>query len=609
MSVILKKLSWSNMFSYGDNNELELVTDKVSQLVASNGSGKSSLSLILQELLYNKNVKGLKKAEILNRNTKSKTWTGKLEFSVDGVNYEIISKRTGATSDIILLKEGKDISEHKVLDTYKKVQEIIGRDFETFSQLTYQSSTDSLEFLKATDTNRKKFLINLFNLGRYIEIGEDLKLKVSQKEKELLSKQGELKAVNDFINNTHIPEKADTKEIPSIDETLSIKIASLKTELIEQKKICDKIDSNNLFIKERDSLIFDLGLEKPTIDSEIYNIVSNTQKIINGLEANIVTFRKELKKLDLADHCYACGQVLDNSKAQQMSEDLKIKIKQAEDAVANESKFLHRNQELIRDYEIAKGKYDKNQKAIDRFTNITQLIDSNLPTDYPDYKHIASEIKRLEQELTWQVNTYDEVRQFNESVRVRNAKIDGLLEQLRDFKVRQVLYNDAIIKLQDELTNLTILRKAFSSSGIVAYKIENVAKQLEDKINYYLSLLSDGQFQVIFRLTGDKLNIVVINNGKEVSVDSLSGGEFSRVQTSVLLAARNTLDTIGGKSINVLFLDEITGVLDDAGKEKLFEVLEEEQGLNVFLISHDYSHPLIKQINIVKENDISYIKN
>ena len=57
--------------------------------------------------------------------------------------------------------------------------------------------------------------------------------------------------------------------------------------------------------------------------------------------------------------------------------------------------------------------------------------------------------------------------------------------------------------------------------------------------------------------------------------------------------------------MNLLFLDEITGVLDDEGKEKLVDVLREEEDLNVFLISHDFTHPLIDKISIVKENNIS----
>lgn len=74
MGVVLKTLEWSNMFSYGPKNRLELNRNAVTQLSAPNGSGKSSLALIIQELLYNKNVKGLKKADILNRYNGAKSW-------------------------------------------------------------------------------------------------------------------------------------------------------------------------------------------------------------------------------------------------------------------------------------------------------------------------------------------------------------------------------------------------------------------------------------------------------------------------------------------------------------------------------------------------------
>ena len=71
---------------------------------------------------------------------------------------------------------------------------------------------------------------------------------------------------------------------------------------------------------------------------------------------------------------------------------------------------------------------------------------------------------------------------------------------------------------------------------------------------------------------------------------------------------RSLLSKIGGNYINLLFLDEITGVLDDAGKEKLIDILQEENNLNVFLISHDFTHPLIEKISIIKENNVSYIE-
>ena len=158
------------------------------------------------------------------------------------------------------------------------------------------------------------------------------------------------------------------------------------------------------------------------------------------------------------------------------------------------------------------------------------------------------------------------------------------------------------------MNNLNILKKAFSTSGIVAFKLENLTKELQNSINYYLSLLSDGQFQVKFTLDREKLNIIVVNNGVSTPIETVSGGEFSRIQTAILLAIRNLLSKLGGSSINLLFLDEITGVLDDEGKEKLIEVLQIEENLNVFLISHDFTHPLIDQIQITKNNNISSIE-
>ena len=61
--IELKKLTFSNMFSYGEKeNSIYFNNNKITQLTAPNGSGKSSIALILQEVLFNKNIKGIKKS-------------------------------------------------------------------------------------------------------------------------------------------------------------------------------------------------------------------------------------------------------------------------------------------------------------------------------------------------------------------------------------------------------------------------------------------------------------------------------------------------------------------------------------------------------------------
>ena len=65
--ITLKQLKWSNCFSYGGDNELILDENTVTQIIGTNGMGKSSIPLIIEEVLYNKNSKGIKKADIPNR--------------------------------------------------------------------------------------------------------------------------------------------------------------------------------------------------------------------------------------------------------------------------------------------------------------------------------------------------------------------------------------------------------------------------------------------------------------------------------------------------------------------------------------------------------------
>ena len=71
-NITLKTLKFSNMFSYGKENKIDLNKSRISQLTAPNGSGKSSIAMIIQETLFNKNIKGIKKSDILNRWSKEK---------------------------------------------------------------------------------------------------------------------------------------------------------------------------------------------------------------------------------------------------------------------------------------------------------------------------------------------------------------------------------------------------------------------------------------------------------------------------------------------------------------------------------------------------------
>ncbi len=605
--IKLKTLSFSNLFSYGKNNIIHFDANRITQLTAPNGSGKTSIALILQEVLFNKNIKSIKKNDLLNRWGNQKTWEASLSFEIDGVPYTMETKRTGASTKVKLSKEGVDISDHKILDTYKKLHSLLGLDFEIFSQLTYQSSVDLLDFLKATDTNRKKFLINLFNLEKYVQIGESLKLKYNSTDKDVAKISGELKSIEDFLATTEIPEKQAEQPLPFIDDSLQQRIGVLNGELENHDKDCKKIDQNNMYIAERDSLSFKMDLPVPE-QFKNAQLLQEQKESLLLTQNNLNSMKKELRGIDDRDTCPTCGQAIDNQKAVVLKNNLENKIYQQEGNVVVYTKNINELEEELRKNQSAHRVYEQNKRMIERFEHLTQLIDFKLPIEHPDAEVIRNEKNMIQENYQNQKIQYDKIVNFNKQVGVNNAKIEALEEQKANFLNRQNVVKNDKISLSKSLNNLNILKKAFSTSGIVAFKLENLTKELQNAINHYLSLLSDGQFQIRFTLDKEKLNIVVINNGETTPIETVSGGEFSRIQTAILLAIRNLLSKLGGSSINLLFLDEITGVLDDEGKEKLIEVLKQEDNMNVFLISHDFTHPLVDKVHILKDKNISTVR-
>ena len=67
------------------------------------------------------------------------------------------------------------------------------------------------------------------------------------------------------------------------------------------------------------------------------------------------------------------------------------------------------------------------------------------------------------------------------------------------------------------------------------------------------------------------------------------------------------MSSISKSRINILFLDEVINVLDDSGREKMVEVLLQED-LNTYVVSHGWTHPLLEKIEVVKKGNVSKLE-
>ena len=595
------ELRWSNAFSYGKDNVLKLNECPLTQLVGKNGNGKSSVALVIEEVLFNQNSKKIKKADILNRYTKDKNYTIELDFDKDGTLYTVRTSRTINSGSVTLLRSGIDMSSHTSTGTYKSIEHILGYDHKTFSQIVYQSSVSSLEFLTATDTARKKFLIELLNLTKYTKANEVFKDLASDMAKNVESIQAKISTVRSWLNKYEkedLTEKAIEEEVPPPTSIIE-RITLLTSELNNIEATNKKITQNNTYRKILDNIVLDT-IRIPAPDT-------------SSLVPTKVALAEVQKKLKTGKHlatqhtgptikCPTCSQDMDNSTMFSMVVEFE---KNKADLMEEEINLSNK----INQIESLNKKYLAQEKQLQEWEKYHALVDNTISTELLDREELTKEINSLQSMADTINNTILKTRKANKLASEHNAKIKVITEQMDSMtKELSELSEELAIKVS-ELSNLQILVKAFSTTGLVAYKIESLVKDLEEITNEYLGALADGRFQLGFKIaSSDKLNVVINDNGRDIDITALSSGERARVNVATLLAIRKLMQTLSNSRTNLLILDETVENLDADGKEKLIEVLLQEENLNTFLISHGFTHPLLEKINIVKEKNISRVE-
>jgi DNA repair exonuclease SbcCD ATPase subunit len=598
--ITIKELRWSNCFSYGSSNTINFIKSPLIQLVGKNGHGKSSVALILEEVLFNKNSKGIKKADIHNRYINDKNYTIELDLERDGNQYTIKCIR-GGQQTVKLSKNGQDISSHTATQTYKIIEDIIGIDHKSFTQIVYQSSAVSLEFLTSADTARKKFLIEILNLTKYTKASERFKEITLELGKEISECQTKVNTINNWLNKY---EKTDLTVksfhiVETLNNELPRQVAELEIDISNLDKTNRKIIQNNTYKQQLSNI--DLSVSNPDkVEKEDIKRLQQQQaehmKTVKDGEA----FIKKLNNLH--GICPTCFSEINEEK---VSELIKEKTDEVENARASAAVALISASDLEQKDKL----YNQHIKQQTEWEKLHLLIDNSLPNKtlvkdelQAKYNNLAKTLKDTQQRIKLAEENNLKIQQHNSRVETIKQQLQEMNEELEEHSFQLNLMNERMSILQ-------VLTKTFSTTGLVAYKIECLVKDLEAITNSYLVDLSDGRFQISFKVnSSDKLNVIITDNGRDIDINALSGGERARVNVATLLAIRKLMQTLSSSRINLLILDETVEALDVEGKEKLVDVLLGEEHLNTVLISHSFSHPLIERIGIVKHSNISRIE-
>lgn len=613
--IQLNKLTFSNWFSYAENNEIELSSRALTQITGVNGAGKSSIPIIIEETLYGKNSKGIKKSDLANRNIPKWVLTSTIEFTKFDKEYIVKLVRGGSTKPTIFCN-GEDLSSHTATNTYKTIEKIIGLDFKTFSQLLYQSSTTSLHFLTDTDTQRKNFLIGLFSLDEYTSTHNTLKLTLKDKLSEINELTGSLNTIKSWITEH---EKKDLTLL-KIQEVPEEETAQLEDSLVENLAILANIDIKNKAINTNNQykrMLESIDISNtPVIRLKLGSYISEIKEDIELYKEKMADCKydkkvliAEIKELEsIPENCPTCDQSWPEEKQVNIIDLKKSELEKVESIFKQGLSIQEVLNSHLREYNLEEEQILAHNIKLQEFENLSARIDNTLPDKIYEIIEIDITIKNLKLSIAEDKAIIKKIIASNTKAAAHNATVKVLEEQLKTYREEVVDLQTLLEFEKVKASHLEVLKSAFSTNGLVAYKLEYLVKNLEQEINNYLVEFTGGGFNIQFDLVKDKLNVSILSKSKSVPLTSLSAGELGRVNISTLLAIRKLMSSISNVRINLLFLDEITGVLDDIGKEQLISILLKEDNLNTFIISHDYSHPLVEKIEILKDSDISRIE-
>jgi len=441
----------------------------------------------------------------------------------------------------------------------------------------------------------------LLHLEEYVKLFDVFREASKQVNIETVAIRANIATVEKWLTDNKL---TDTTILPMLE--LEMETEDDEKELRQLTKEIDNISEKNKKISKNEQykkLIKQVDLKEIQDITVIQKQSYDTQQAELGeYSATIAGSKRFATKLGkLGDTCPTCEQPVDSTFKQSLIDAEQLKIEQA--AMKSDQLAI-----IIADIKKNNALFERRETIQKTWEELYRSIDKDLPNKFLDEEQLKRSLDDVQERLLETKTVLARTARENQRRTKQNTRIQIIQEQTDSF-IADLTKNQKTLQGRSELlSNLEVLKKAFSTNGLIAYKIENLVKELEEMVNTYLAELSDGRFTLEFVVTNDKLNVEITDDGNVVDISDLSSGELARVNTATLIAIRKLMSSISESRINILFLDEVINVLDEVGREKLIEVLLQEEDLNTYVVSHGWTHPLLEKIEVVKEAKISRLE-
>lgn len=660
------KFTFSNMFSYGPDNEIDFTEyDGVYGVFAPNASGKSTLLDAFMYCIFDRCSKTSRALHVMNN--KSKDFKSCLQFELGGKVYEITRNGKRGYNNLVpvtvqftcIESDGTrtSLNGEDRDSTNKAIRDIVG-SYEDFTMTSLSTQNDNQNFIDKSQKDRKELLykfldIDIFEdlnkigrefyrdiqsqvkyieskgladkLSKLMEEYKEAKSQASKAEKEVNLDQKALLRVEEAI------EKLNKQLIPLTSEINIDQVrASLKSEEEKFGKIAEEAKSYKGLMGKLESEIDSLrpsdALNTKKIQKDLEDIQYELdEKIKQGVEVRGIKSRMHLDLGEAQTHQY-------DPECKYCIQSLVVKRgKEAEEMIPNLEKAEEVIQRRISELERRK---EEGKESLSLYNLITQKSQESFM-----YESKMQALKVIAEQCRDKVKAcYEDIEQYelNQASIVKNAKIEAKIQEQQttkdeiNKKLKQAIpiWNNAsknvgilehtIQETKASIEELHSLNKtalaynyylqAVNRDGIPYGILTKVLPLLESEVNDILSQLVD--FTLTLECTDKSAILASIKYGPDRfwPVELASGME----RFMLSLALRSALVNITTlPRPNFLAIDEGFGVLDADKVGSIYMLFDYLKTQYTFLIciSHlDVMRDLTdKHISIVKQDGASRI--
>lgn len=491
-------------------------------------------------------------------------------------------------------KQEKQSQEKQILDINQKIQ-LLKNDLKHIDIVLTQCK------IQDRNVELKKIQKKIRKQEKQQKELEDLKENISKKNIQIQQLKESLETytsqITTFENITkcslcHQEVSQEHKNI--IKQDINSKITQIKE---ESEKLTIQIDKDNIKVSS-------LNIELNTYQQNLANQIS-IQETIQQLQEQLIIEKKQSqekqKQIEILQSSLPKNLQEDNkNNYDQKQEELQKKLEEVQEEI-------YKLQQQKDNFNFQKEDFDQKQKQQESLKEKLIKIQTNLNLEnqIKEKLNILKEKKqdldqKQKQNLISQEKYQTSKEDLNEKLTQVKTKIqyqkqtkeeyENLLKIQQNHKINQ----DKLKENEDLIINHTsplssLIEKTIFTKFYVEFNehFEQIFKQL----------IEDNEIEV--RLDSE-FSIIVEQNGYDISMNNLSGGEKSSLAIAYRLALKEIIqnNTTTNNNLNLLILDEPTDGFSQEQVERLGNLLKENNLQQTILVSHD------KKIESIADNSL-----